>query len=176
MEVTLRNVRQEDIPLIKPWLVARENAKWLAPFFQTESMRDEQLALFLMRRDKLTLLVCCDGTAAGIVGLTNIDAVNRSAEMWGVIGDSQYRRKGVARLGFILILQRAFFDLKLHSVNAWATEGNFTIRTLGKLGFTLIGRQRECHLQNGVFKDRMLFDILHREFEAGPFARQTGQI
>ena len=176
MEVTLRSVRQEDMPLIKPWLIAKENAKWLAPFFQNESMRDEQLALFLMRRDEVTWLVLCDGVAVGVAGLTNIDAVNRSAELWLVIGDTRYRGKGVSRLSYILTLQKAFFELKLHSVYGWVVDGNFPISSLQKLGFTCGGRQRECHLQDGVFKDRMLFDILHREFEAGPFARQTGQI
>jgi RimJ/RimL family protein N-acetyltransferase len=176
MEVTLRSVRQEDMPLIKPWLIAKENAKWLAPFFQNESMRDEQLALFLMRRDKLTLLVLCDGVGVGVVGLTSIDAVNRTAELWGVIGDPAYRRKGVSKLSYILIFQKAFFELKLHSVCGWVVDGNFPISTLGKLGFTCIGRQRECHLQGGVFKDRLGFDILDREFEASLFARQTGQI
>ena len=101
---------------------------------------------------------------------------NRSAEIWWVIGDSQYRRKGVARLGFILTLQKAFVELKLHSVYGWAVEGNYPISSLQKLGFTCGGRQRECHLQDAVLKDRILIEILDRELEAGPFARHTGHI
>ena len=176
MQVTLRNVRQEDIPLIKQWVVAKENAKWLAPFFQNESMRDEQLALFLMRRDKVTWLVLCDGVPVGVAGLINIDTFNRSVELWLVIGDTRYRGMGLSRISYILTLQKAFFELKLHSVYGWAVEGNYPISSLQKLGFTCGGRQRESHLQDGVLKDRILIEILDREFEAGPFARHTGHI
>jgi RimJ/RimL family protein N-acetyltransferase len=173
MEVTLRGVQQADIPVLKPWLTAKENAKFLAPFFQNESIRDEQLALFLMRRDKRTFLVLCDGIPVGVMGLTNIDETNRSAEIWSVIGNPNYRRKGVSSTGFVLTLQKAFYDLGLHSVNGWAADGNFTIRIFQKLGFTCIGRQRECHLQDGVYKDRILFDILHNEFKLGPFTTRS---
>lgn len=164
MEVTLRDVQQVDIPLLKPWLTAKENTKFLDSFFQNESIRDEQLAIFLMRRDKRTFLVLCDGIPVGVMGLTNINKTNRSAEIWSVIGDCNYRRKGVFSIAFIQTLQRAFSDLGLHSVNVWATDGNPTIRIFQKLGFTCIGRQRECHLQDGLFKDRILFDILDSEF------------
>jgi hypothetical protein len=82
----------------------------------------------------------------------------------------------VARLGFILTLQKAFFDLKLHSVYGWAVEGNYPISSLQKMGFTCGGRHRESYLQDGVLKDRILLEILDREFESGLFARHTGQI
>jgi RimJ/RimL family protein N-acetyltransferase len=124
----------------------------------------------------VTMCVLCDSTPVGVVGLTNVDTVNRSGELWGVIGDQRYRGKGVARVSFILTLQKAFFEMKLHSVSCWATDGNLTIGIFRKIGFTVIGRQRECHLQDGVLKDRILFEVLDREFEAGPFARHTGQI
>jgi len=74
----------------------------------------------------------------------------------------------VSSTGFILTLQKAFYDIGLHSVNGWATDGNHTIRIFQKLGFNYIGRQRECHLQDGVYKDRILFDILHDEFKVVP--------
>ena len=165
MEVTLRELQPKDIQIVKGWLTARDNAKFLSPFFQNESMKEEQLAFFLMRRDKLTFLVQCDGIPVGVVGLTNIDEINRSAEIWCVVGDCNFRHKGVATESFVLTLKKAFGNLGLHSVNGWASDGNYTIRTFQRLGFTRIGRQRECHLQDGIFKDRLLFDILDNEFK-----------
>ena len=82
----------------------------------------------------------------------------------------------MATLGFILTLQKAFVELKLHSVYGWAVEGNYPICSLQKLGCTRGGRQRESHLQDGVFNDRILLEIFDREFQAGPFARQTAQV
>jgi RimJ/RimL family protein N-acetyltransferase len=164
MQLSLREMQQADIRMMKAWLTAKENSKFLAPFFQNEFMMDEQLAVFLMRRDKRTFLILGAGTPVGLVGLTNIDESNRSAEIWCVVGDPNYRHKGVATTGFILALQKAFSDLGLHSVSGWASDGNFTVRVFQKLGFRCIGRQRECHFQDGVLKDRILFDILQHEF------------
>lgn len=47
----------------------------------------------------------------------------------------------------------------------WIVKRNYTISVCEKLGFKMIGRQRQCHLLDGVFKDRILFDILHSEFK-----------
>ncbi|HPW19601.1 MAG TPA: GNAT family protein [Vicinamibacterales bacterium] len=165
MQVTLREVGPQDIATVHPWLTDPDNAKWLAPFFQNPLLREEQLALFLMRRDRKTYLLLCDGVPVGLMGLTSIDDVNRSAEVWSVIGERAYRQRGLSTIGFVLTLQKAFGELALHSVNAWAAEGNHTIRIFEKLGFTRIGRQRECHRQHGEYKDRILFDIVSTELD-----------
>lgn len=166
MKVTIKDIQHDNIQIVKPWLTDKDNTKFLDPFFQNENLRDEQLAFFLMRRDKRTFLISCDDVPVGIMGLTNIDEKNKSAEIWSVIGNLEYRRKGVSTTGFILTLHKAFCDLNLHSVSGWAAEGNFTIQIFYKLGFTCIGRQRECHLFDGNFKDRILFDILNREINS----------
>lgn len=166
MEVTIRDVQQADIPILRPWFTNKENAKWLVPFFQNETMRDEQIALFLMRKDKRTFLVICDGIPVGVMGLTNIDEINRSAEIWSLLGEKTYRKRGIISIGHVLTLKKAFQELGLHSVNAWVADGNFSIRIPERLGMKLIGRQRECHLLDGVYRDRILFDILRDEFKA----------
>lgn len=165
MEVTLRDVQQADIPLLKPWFTDKENAKFLDTFFQNESIGDVQLALFLMRRGKRTFLILCDGIPVGVMGLTNIDEINRSAEIWSLLGEKTYRKKGIITIGHVLTLKKAFQEFGLHSVHAWVADGNFLNRMCEKLGMKMIGRQRECHLLEGVFKDRFLFDILHSEFK-----------
>jgi len=168
MEVTLRDIQYEDVQIVKPWLTDKENAKFLDPFFQNESLRDEQLAFFLMRRDRRIFLILYDDTPVGIMGLTNIDEINRSTEIWSLLGEKTYRKKGLITIGHILALKKAFQELGMLSVHAWVVEGNYTISVCEKLGFKTIGRQRQCHLIDGVFKDRILFDILHSEFKVPP--------
>lgn len=164
MELTLRDIKYEDIPLLKPWLTDKENAKFMDPFFQNESLRDEQIAFFLMRKDRRTFLILCDSVPVGMMGLTNIDKINQSTEIWSLLGEKTYRQKGIITIGYVLTLKKAFQELYLHSVHAWVVDGNYTISVCEKLGFKTIGRQRQCHLFDGVFKDRILFDILRNEF------------
>ena len=51
MKITLRELAQKDITVIKPWLIEPENAKWLDPFFQNNKLNDLQLSLFLIRKN-----------------------------------------------------------------------------------------------------------------------------
>jgi RimJ/RimL family protein N-acetyltransferase len=62
----------------------------------------------------------------------------------------------------------AFRDLGLHSVNTWSVDLNPSLRTIERLGFRFIGRQRQCHFIDGRLYDRLLFDLLaseHRELD-----------
>ncbi len=160
MKISLRVIIQEDIPIIKPWLIHKENAKWLDPFFQNDKLSDAQLALFLAKKDRRTYMVMCDGVSVGIMGLTGIDKINRSAEVWFILGDMNYRRKGIISVGHILLLRKAFYELDLHSLHSWVAEGNFSARVFEKLGYKTIGCLKECHMMDGEFKDRILYDIL----------------
>ena len=165
MDIKLREILQEDIKLLKPWLIERENAKWLDTFFQNEGLRDEQLAIFLIKKDRRTFMILNNEIPVGIMGITNIDKINESGEIWSLLGNKDFRNKGIITIAYVLTLKKAFYELHLHSINAWVAEGNFTIRVFEKLGFNVIGRQRKCHLMDGILKDRILFDLLRDEFD-----------
>jgi RimJ/RimL family protein N-acetyltransferase len=67
-----------------------------------------------------------------------------------------------------------FRDLGLHTVNTWVVEHNPSLRIIERLGFRLIGRQRQSHCIDGRAYDRLLFDLLaseHRETDAGRWQR-----
>ena len=51
-------------------------------------------------------------------------------------------------------------------MNTWIVEHNPSVHIAERLGFKLIGRQRQCHYMNERFYDRLWFDLLapeHRE-------------
>ena len=43
MEVALKEIQHDNIQIVKPWLIDKDNAQFLDPFFQNEDLRDEQL-------------------------------------------------------------------------------------------------------------------------------------
>jgi RimJ/RimL family protein N-acetyltransferase len=165
MPVTIREINQDDIKTIKPWLIDKDNAQWLDPFFQNETLRDEQIALFLMRRDKKNYLALCDDIPVGIVGFNDIDLVNRSAHNWVLMGNREFRKKGLMTTALILALKRIFDELDLNSINIWIVDGNISIKTAENVRYKYYGRQRECHLINGVLRDRLHLDMVRTEFE-----------
>jgi len=165
MKITLREMIQDDIPIIKPWLIDKDNAKWLDSFFQNDQLSDIQLAFFLIRKDKKTYMIMCNDVPVGVVGLTEIEEVNRSAGIWALVGDRNYRRKGVFLVAMILILKKAFFEFDLHSVNSWAPEEHFTPMALKRVGFKTIGIKRECYMMDGQLKNLILIDILKNDLD-----------
>ncbi|MCX5905399.1 MAG: GNAT family protein [Proteobacteria bacterium] len=165
MPVTIREITHNDIKIIRPWLIDKDNAKWLDHFFDNDTLRDEQIALFFFFKYKKIFLVLYKNIPVGIVGLNSIDHVNRSAELWSLLGERAYRKKGIIKSAQYQILKKAFYELHVHSITAWVVDGNVMKTGLEKLNFKTIGRQRECHLIDGVLKDRILFDMVKEDFD-----------
>ncbi|VWD18161.1 acetyltransferase [Burkholderia lata] len=59
------------------------------------------------------------------------------------------------------LLQEAFVRDRLRCISAWAVDCNVpSQRLLARLGFRLIGLQRDCHLVDGTRVGRLLYDLL----------------
>ncbi|WP_330996524.1 GNAT family protein [Burkholderia diffusa] len=59
------------------------------------------------------------------------------------------------------LLNEAFVRDQLRCITAWAVDCNVpSQRLLARLGFRLIGLQRDCHLVDGTRVGRLLYDLL----------------
>ncbi|HIE4193699.1 MULTISPECIES: GNAT family N-acetyltransferase [Burkholderia] len=59
------------------------------------------------------------------------------------------------------LLHEAFVRDRLRCITAWAVDCNVpSQRLLARLGFRLIGLQRDCHLVDGTRVGRLLYDLL----------------
>lgn len=59
------------------------------------------------------------------------------------------------------LLHEAFVRDRLRCITAWAVDCNApSQRLLARLGFRLIGQQRDCHLVDGMRVGRLLYDLL----------------
>lgn len=162
------------VPIVAEWLRREDVYSWLD--FGLGLQRISLPALKMMaQRDIHCLRVHTaegeDGPPIGIVGLSNISKPFRTATIWAVLGDRRYGGRGHTYRATARLLTHAFRALGLASVNAWAVETNVASqRILRRLGFRLIGRQRQCHLIDGRLCDRLLFDLLpseHRDIDDG---------
>ena len=70
----------------------------------------------------------------------------------------------------------AFRHLNLHRIELSVEPDNeAAIRVYEQAGFTLEGRRREHHYDDGCYKDEQILGILRREFEAQERARTEGR-
>ncbi len=157
-----------DFELVAGWLAQRDNYQWL-DFGGGVQILTAQLLVIMARRETHFLRIYTsdrDDTPIGIVGLNGVDANFRTATFWGVSGDKSYRNRGYSTYASSRLMSLAFNQLGLTAVNTWAVESNPSIRTIERLGFRHVGRQRRCHVIDGRVCDRLLFDLLaseHRE-------------
>jgi RimJ/RimL family protein N-acetyltransferase len=162
--------RSDIFDLAADWLAQKENYQWL-DFGSGKQIVTPPLLKVMVQRGAHFLRAYTsdrDDVPIGIVGLNKVDRVFKTATFWGVSGEKSFRNRGYSTIASSKLLTLAFQDLGLHVINTWAVEHNPSLRTIERLGFRFIGRQRRCHRIDGQLFDRLLFDLLaseHRELD-----------
>ena len=160
----------ELLELVASWLAQKQNYQWL-DFGNGRQIVTPALLKIMAQRETHFLRAYTsdrDDTPIGIVGLNSVDRTFKTATFWGVSGEKSFRNRGYSTSAGSKFLTLAFRDLGLHAINTWSVDHNPSLRTIERLGFRFIGRQRQCHYIDGRFYDRLMFDLLaseHRELE-----------
>src|SRR5258708_664203 len=158
----------EILDLVAGWLAQKENYQWL-DFGTGRQIVTPALLKIMTQRDTHFLRAYTwdrDDRPIGIVGLNSVDRAFKTGTLWAVAGEKALSHRGDVSL--------ALRDLGLHVVNTWIVDRNPSVRSLERLNFRFIGRQRQCHVIDGRPCDRLLFDLLaseHRELDEGRWHR-----
>jgi len=160
----------ELLELAAGWLAEKENYQWLDFGNGRQLVTPALLKIMAQRETHFLRAYTSDhgDTPIGIVGLNSVDRIFRTATFWGVSGDKSFRNRGYSSIASSKFMTLAFRDLGLHAINTWSVDHNSSLRTIERLGFRFIGRQRRCHYIDGRLYDRLLFDLLaseHRELD-----------
>jgi len=168
--------RPEILALVAGWLARKENHQWLDFGNGRQPITPALLKIMAQRETHFMRAYTSDrdDTPIGIVGLNSVDRNFKTATFWGVSGEKSFRNRGYSTIASSKLMTLAFGDLGLHAINTWAVEHNASLRTIERLGFRLVGRQRQCHYIEGRPNDRLLFDLLaseHRELDDARWQR-----
>jgi RimJ/RimL family protein N-acetyltransferase len=107
-----------------------------------------------------------DGRSIGLIGLVNVDARNRTAEIVLVIGETDYWGKGVMLEAESLLIGWAFSELKLEKIWAQTRPENIaSLITMKKLGFQIEGTLRKEKVIAGQRVDIVHLGLLPSEFK-----------
>ena len=162
----------EVFELVASWLARKENYQWLDFGNGRQTVTPALLKIMSQRDSHLMRLYTLPGTDTpiGIAGLNNVDRASGTATLWAVAGEKSFHSRGYASIASSKLLSIGFRDLGLRAINTWVVDHNPSLRSVERMGFRFIGRQRLCHCIDGRPHDRLLFDILaeeHRELEVG---------
>lgn len=161
-------MHSEDIKHVARWMASKENYQWLD--FGTGKQRLEEPAIRMMSRREIHDFQVFTGDPEeakpiGIVVLSDISSSFHTATLWYVLGEKDYGGQNFTSRAVALMLARAFEQLNLQTIFAWAVELNIpSVRVLEKNNFRLIGKRRKCHYIEGKPCDRLLFDLLNSEY------------
>jgi RimJ/RimL family protein N-acetyltransferase len=103
----------------------------------------------------------------GFVGLVDIDWVNGSAETFSSLRPGEFRGKGYGTEAKHLLLEYAFDHLGLHVLTSWVWELNKrSAGALAKQGYRPAGRLKYDGIEQGVYYDDLVFDVLRDDWVA----------
>jgi [ribosomal protein S5]-alanine N-acetyltransferase len=101
----------------------------------------------------------------GCCSLQNIDWISRSAEMARIIGEKEYRSKGIGTEVAKLLLEYGFNSLNLNRIWVGNISNNIAaIKSVDKLGFKTEGVLRSTIFKNNKYHDVVIRGILKDEY------------
>ncbi|RKF48899.1 GNAT family N-acetyltransferase [Paraburkholderia fungorum] len=106
--------------------------------------------------------------ASGLVAVSDLTHAFGTGSFWVLRDSRRPACRDMTLLASTEILREAFETGRLHSITAWAVDSNVrSRRLLERIGFRLIGLQRDCHVMHGSRFGRVLYDLLPPDLSNG---------
>lgn len=166
MEVTIRKFEREDIPKKVEWINNPANNRFL--HYDLPIDVDRTTAWFegnAGRVDRYDAVIVVDGIACGLIGLLQIDRVNRKAEYYITLGSDVYKGAGVSAAATRFLLSYAFSQLELNRVYLYTETENIPMQRLAeKVGFKKEGCVKDDIISHGRYVDRFIYGICKKDY------------
>jgi RimJ/RimL family protein N-acetyltransferase len=106
--------------------------------------------------------------ASGLVAVSDLTHAFGTGSFWVLRDSRRPACRNMTLLASTAILREAFEIGRLHCITAWAVDCNVrSRRLLERIGFRMIGMQRDCHVMQGSRCGRVLYDLLPGDLPNG---------
>ncbi len=165
----LREIERQDVPVINRWRADPEIMATLGATFRFISLDvDEQWydRSLQNRAANVRCMILEDGEAIGIISLTGIDPVCRSAELSLMIGAKERQNLGAGSFAVREMLRHGFLNLNLHRIMLTVLESNLRARRVyEKAGFVPEGTLRDANYKQGSYENALVYSMLREEYD-----------
>ena len=101
----------------------------------------------------------------GNCGFGDLNFIDGEASIGIFLGEEKARNQGYGAEVLHLLLEYGFQILRLHSIFLTVYDFNEpAIRCYEKVGFKECGRRHECYYYNGTYHDRIMMEIIDRDW------------
>ena len=149
-EVTLRQFEAADVPLKVAWINNPDNNKFL---HYDLPINVEKTLNWFEKKDNSGRLDCMIeymGVPVGVIGLLQIDKINNKAEFYITIGNTSYKRKGIATKATKAIIDYGFHVLNLHKIYLTVDSKNIAAKKL----YINCGFKQEGYFIDDLYSER----------------------
>ncbi len=163
--VSLREFTLDDIENKVRWINNAENHQFL--HYDIPLTVEKTTAWYHARNTQIRcdLVIEYDHVPVGLIGLLNIDPINRKAECYISMGETQYKHKGIATGAMRLLFQKAFEEYGVNKVYLNVDSENIiACRLYEKVGMSREGVFKQDLMHHGRLIDRVRYAILYHEF------------
>jgi RimJ/RimL family protein N-acetyltransferase len=158
--VTVEPLMPADFGMAAQWLSEAQTNQWLTSDWRGRNVDSVLIGIAARNKKNRLYLVRHDGEACGLVALSDLDRVDRTAMVWYVLGNKNVGGQGITTSAVRELLRLAFSELQLEAVHAWImADNNASRRVLEKAGFREAGRLRSAASHDGRSVDRIYFDM-----------------
>jgi RimJ/RimL family protein N-acetyltransferase len=163
-----RPLAASKIGIVAGWLNRPENYEWVSFANGLPIISPARLEQMTQNEKHCLMVYGFNGAEEpwGLVALSNIDRIFKTALLWYVLGNKEFARYGHTSYAVYRLLRIGFFKLGLRAIHAWTLDINLaSIRVLQKNGFRYIGKQTSCHVIEGTPTERLQFELISVEYD-----------
>ena len=165
--IKIRRHLEKDIPLRVKWLNNPSVNRYVGEEVGKRTsikIEKEWFSAYKKDKSKKFFTICDDSKPIGLVGLSNISKCNKNADLFIIIGEDEYRGKGIGKIAGKWIIDYGFNKLKLHKINLGVMKNNVpAIKLYKSLGFVIEGVMKDEVFYRGKFYDFLSMAIFNKE-------------
>lgn len=169
--VRLRALEPEDLTRLYRW---ENNSAWwetgntVVPYSRyllTQYIEESHRDIYESKQQRFMIAFLPDGETVGMIDLFDFDPRHRRAGV-GILIDTAYRRRRIAREALELLARYAFRFLRLHQLYAHVSVRNEASRRLfSSCGFAVAGRLADWSFAGAGYADVLIMQRVDREEE-----------
>ena len=165
MNIIYKPIRKSDLKIIVKWLNDPGTNQYLGASVRRGTNSETRLNWYKKYKNEKTkkiFIISSDKKPIGQVGLTDINLQDNNAELYVVIGEKEFRGKGIGQQAIKYIIDYAFNNLKLHRISLGCFEENIAgMKCYEKRGFKKEGVVRDQFYKNGKYYNEVKMGLIN---------------
>lgn len=167
LQVKLRAMELSDLPAITTWNFDEEINEFMPARFPNNLEQQRKWFDNQFKDDKKKLIIVekISNLPVGLLGVMNIDHINKNCEIGITIGEKKYWGKGYSKEAMGLIISFLFQQMNMHIIYLQVFETNLRgVNFFKKCGFRVDGKLKDKYFKNGAYVSYLLMSLSRTDF------------